>query len=684
MEVRHVILIIVIIVLLLVIWYNSEKWKSMYKTEGGMPVHNTYKRPIDPNIASVSMYIWYCKARKKYFLKIGALSNKFKFNKIGEFASHAPSSSSPKVDDYKLVGYTQKTTSTSTKTYKTTDYYTLEEVRKLFASMDFNDTNEIFNNNSTTTFKSELYDGIKEAAQQSNVHFYYTSILIKASKNGKSEYDAGRIASTLEGYLHLKACEWSLAKGFCNAGDKAILKTSDDLKDKLHESATTSKAIQDLYGISMYNHENYYYKSNRSNGEKKCIELYNNLKKYFIKFNELFNNRTITTNSGTKVNIDQVFRSTSKTGILYSDDSDMTSNMNATKTFYETKDQYFKGGNYSSNKHNSSFLIGGDVEQLLKSLLNEGNPIPYIKFYLPQFYENINEIINFYKEPYIFEDIIDVVDDNIIDDSKNIIRNCLNNTIKISPIPNDNNVCINIETYINSPYYQRPNITLSLNDHKFVVYEKKSEKTELYKTTIECSRNIEISSEITRYPFDIIISNNEYYMMSIPNGDQIAKFYIVDEKFLTYLEGFKQFFLRNQNGNQESLDFAKKLYIGNILICTLCKLNLFSNDFLKVIIDTFRDSKKKTNYQSVIQYITNSITTIQTKILTDSHNNSDNQSKNAIKNLETFKQSILLDPVIDNNLDVIFTQNNNYSFYIIYNEIASCDLNNRAYFSYQI
>lgn len=35
MEVRYIILIIVIIVLVLVIWYNREKWKSMFKVEGG-------------------------------------------------------------------------------------------------------------------------------------------------------------------------------------------------------------------------------------------------------------------------------------------------------------------------------------------------------------------------------------------------------------------------------------------------------------------------------------------------------------------------------------------------------------------------------------------------------------------------------------------------------------------------
>lgn len=52
MEVRHVILIIVIIVLILVIWYNREKWNSMYKTEGAVTINEF------PDTGMVSCYVF--------------------------------------------------------------------------------------------------------------------------------------------------------------------------------------------------------------------------------------------------------------------------------------------------------------------------------------------------------------------------------------------------------------------------------------------------------------------------------------------------------------------------------------------------------------------------------------------------------------------------------------------------
>ena len=81
MQTRHIILIIVIVLLVVLLWYNREKWKNMYKVEGG--------RCININNANynalLSIYLWHGKDNK-CSIKIGALSYYNSF--INESTNH--------------------------------------------------------------------------------------------------------------------------------------------------------------------------------------------------------------------------------------------------------------------------------------------------------------------------------------------------------------------------------------------------------------------------------------------------------------------------------------------------------------------------------------------------------------------------------------------------------------------
>ena len=119
MEVRHIIFIIVIIVLVLIIWYNREKWKSMYKVNGGETIGllnysaiTTMMLKIDVyyNITSVderpvvnyketqtrrtthklrnTRTITTMKKATYYIIKTGALSETARLDRNSEFESH--------------------------------------------------------------------------------------------------------------------------------------------------------------------------------------------------------------------------------------------------------------------------------------------------------------------------------------------------------------------------------------------------------------------------------------------------------------------------------------------------------------------------------------------------------------------------------------------------------------------